>query len=88
MKYVVRTMLGMGLFAFCWALVGYSIYQFLQVGTCASGGPYAIARECPDGMGNIFFSLMGGILGLFVAIPIYGGRGAPPGGPGDSRPPG
>ena len=49
MKYVVRTFLGMSLFAFCWVAVGYGIYQMLQIGTCASGGPYVVARECPDG---------------------------------------
>jgi len=78
MRYVVRTLLGMAIFAFCWVAVGYSIFQLLQVGTCASGGPYAIARECPDGMGRLIVTLIGGIFLLFVAIPIYGSRGAPP----------
>ena len=45
MRYVIRTFLGMTLFAFCWVAVGYGIYQLLQVGTCASGGPYVSARE-------------------------------------------
>lgn len=79
MRYVVRTLLGMGLFAFCWVLIGYGIYQLLQVGTCASGGPYVVARECPDGIGWLMFSLIGGIFGMFVAAGIYMGRGAPPG---------
>jgi hypothetical protein len=79
MRYVVRTLLGMGLFAFCWVAIGYGIYQLLQVGTCASGGPYVSARECPDGIEALLFSLVGGILGLFVAMAIYAGRGAPPG---------
>jgi hypothetical protein len=61
--------------------VGYGIFQMLSVGTCASGGPYQIARECPDGMEALFFSLIGGVLGLFVAAGIYLGRGKPPGGP-------
>jgi hypothetical protein len=79
MKYVVRTVLGMGLFAFCWVLFGYSIYQLLQVGTCASGGPYAIARECPGGMERLIFSLVGATFLIFVALAVYMGRGAPPG---------
>ena len=79
MKYVVRTVLGMGLFAFCWVLLGYSIYQLLQVGTCASGGPYAIERECPGGMERLIFSLVGSVFLLFVALAVYAGRGAPPG---------
>jgi hypothetical protein len=81
MKYVVRTFIGMLGFAFCWVLVGWGIYDMLQIGTCASGGPYVVARECPDGTGGIFFALMGGILGLFVAAGIYLTRGTPPGGP-------
>ena len=81
MKYVVRTFIGMFLFAFCWVAVGYGINQMLQIGTCASGGPYVVARECPDGTTAIFFALFFGILGLFVAAGIYLTRGTPPGGP-------
>ena len=84
MRYVIRTLLGLGLFAFSWVLLGYSIYQLLQVGTCASGGPYSIARECPEGMERLIFTMIGGIVGPFVALPIYGTRGAPPG---SNRPP-
>ena len=79
MRYVIRTLLGMGLFAFCWVAIAYGIFQFLQIGTCASGGPYVSARECPDGIEALFFSLFGGVIGLFVAAFIYSGRGAPPG---------
>jgi hypothetical protein len=78
-RYVIRTALGMGLFAFCWVAIAYGIFQLLQVGTCASGGPYVSARECPDGIERLLFSLMGGIVGLFLAAFIYAGRGAPPG---------
>jgi hypothetical protein len=78
-RYVIRTAVGMGLFAFCWVATAYGIFQLLQVGTCASGGPYVPARECPDGIERLLFSLMGGVVGLFVAAFIYAGRGAPPG---------
>jgi peptidoglycan/LPS O-acetylase OafA/YrhL len=81
MKYVVRTFIAMFLFAFCWVAIGYGINQMLQIGTCASGGPYVVARECPDGTTAIFFALFLGILGLFVAAGIYLTRGTPPGGP-------
>ena len=60
MRYVIRTFLAMTLFAFCWVAVGYGIYQMLQVGTCASGGPYVSARQCPDGTEAIVFALIGG----------------------------
>jgi hypothetical protein len=39
--------LGLGsLVAFDWAL-----YEIVQTGTCASGGPYVSARSCPEGTG-------------------------------------
>lgn len=79
MRYLIRTLLGMALFAFCWVAVGYAINQLLQVGTCASGGPFVSARECPDGIELLMFSIIGAIVGLFVALAIYAGRGAPPG---------
>ncbi len=79
MRYVIRTLLGMALFAFCWVAIGYAIGQLLQVGTCASGGPYVSARECPDGIERLMFSILGAIVGFFVAAGIYAGRGAAPG---------
>ena len=79
MRYVIRTLLGMGLFAFCWVAIGYSVNQLLQVGTCASGGPYVPARVCPDGIERLMWALTGGIFGMFGAAAIYMGRGAPPG---------
>lgn len=81
MKYVVRTFIGMFLFAFCWVAIGYGIYHALQVGTCAEGGPYLITQPCPDGMERIFIAMMGGFILPFVAAGIYFTRGTPPGGP-------
>ena len=80
MKYVLRTFIAMTLFAFCWVAVGYGINQMLQIGTCASGGPYVSARQCPEGTEAVIYALMGGILLLFVAGGIYLARGNPPGG--------
>jgi hypothetical protein len=79
MKYVVRTLIGMGLFAFCWAVTAYAIFQLLSVGTCASGGPYVVARECPGGIERVMLALTGAIFLLFVAAFIYSIRGRAPG---------
>jgi peptidoglycan/LPS O-acetylase OafA/YrhL len=79
-KYVSRTFVAMTLFAFCWVAVGYGINQMLQIGTCASGGPYVSARQCPEGTEGVILALMGGILLLFVAGGIYMIRGKPAGG--------
>ena len=61
-----------------WAAFEYSIYQFLQIGTCASGGPYVSARPCPAGTGIYFAGLFGGIILGLIAIGVYATRGTPP----------
>ena len=57
-----RAWLGMaltflGLLATTWAL-----YRLMHSGTCASGGPYAIAHPCPGGTGLRILALLGGIV--------------------------
>jgi hypothetical protein len=77
-RYVLRTFLGMALFAFCWVAFAYAIFQLLQVGTCASGGPYVSARECPDGIERLMLVIPCALFLMFGAAFVYGGRGAPP----------
>jgi hypothetical protein len=79
MRYVVRTLLGVGLFAFCWAVTAYAIFQLLSIGTCASGGPYVSARQCPAGTERVMLALVGAIFLYFVAAAIYATRGPAPG---------
>ena len=79
MRYVIRTLLGFGLIAFTWVVFGYAIYQLLQIGTCASGGPYVVARECPGGIERVVLMIPAGLLVMGAGALIYGGRGAPPG---------
>jgi len=78
MRFYVRSFLGVGLFFFAWAAFEYSIYQFLQIGTCASGGPYLSARQCPSGTGIYFAGLFGGVILGLISIGIYATRGTPP----------
>ena len=79
MRYVIRTLLGLGLFAFCWAVTAYAIFQLLSIGTCASGGPYVSARQCPAGTERVMLALVGAIILYFVAAAIYATRGSAPG---------
>lgn len=65
------------LYLFCTKLTG-----LLDTGTCASGGPYAISRPCPEGTGTDVLLLMSSIFGLFVAAALAGLRGPRPGGGG------
>jgi hypothetical protein len=73
------------------ALLGYAastwlfctkLTTLLDTGTCASGGPYVSARECPEGTGTDVLLLSLSIVGFFVATGIAGLRGRKPGGGG------
>jgi hypothetical protein len=73
-----RAFLGMaivlvGLLATTWAM-----YRVMHTGTCASGGAYVIAHQCPAGTGLQILALMGGIvLGLIgAAVAGSGALGA------------
>ena len=57
----------MTLFAFCWVAVGYGIYQMLQVGTCASGGPYESRASARTGSRRCSSLCSAAISALFVA---------------------
>jgi hypothetical protein len=46
-----------GLAAFAWGL-----FNLIQTGTCASGGPFVVARECPEGTGLQIAGLMVGVV--------------------------
>ena len=49
MKYEIKTVVGLALLVGGVVVISYDVYQLLQIGTCASGGAYEIARECPEG---------------------------------------
>jgi hypothetical protein len=54
----------------------------LDTGTCASGGPYVSARQCPEGTGTDVLLLGLSIVGFFLSMGIAGLRGRRPGGGG------
>ena len=79
MKYFLRTVLGLGLLLLGATVIAYDVYQLLQIGTCASGGPYVSARECPDGTAILGLTIPAGVFAMIAGGVIYGGRGLPPG---------
>lgn len=79
MKYVFRTVVGLGLLVGSLIAISLTIYELLQVGTCASGGPYVVARECPEGTELLALLLPGSIFVGLGAATLYALRGAPPG---------
>src|SRR4051794_38319848 len=78
MKFYIRSILGLVIFFFAWVCFEYAIYNFLQIGTCASGGPYVSARQCPSGVGVYFAAVFGGIIFGLIGVGIYATRGRPP----------
>lgn len=84
MRYLLRTLIGFALISSAWIVLGYSLYQLLQIGTCASGGPYQVARECPAGTERLGLMIPAALLLIGIGAVVYAGRGRAPG---SDRPP-
>lgn len=56
-------------------LLGMGLNQVLDIGSCASGGSYAVTRPCPEGSDGVFWLAMAGallwILGMLVSTRIF-----------------
>jgi hypothetical protein len=85
-KYFVCTVVGLGLIVAAIVATSYAVYQLLQVGTCTSGGPYQVARECPDGTELLGLAVAGGVTAMFAGLGLYSFRGRAPGSDRDPRP--
>src|SRR3954462_5893852 len=82
MSYWVRAILGLALLAAGLGGFLYGLYELMNIGTCASGGPYVSARPCPEGTEAKALLLPGGlILGMVGGI-VFALRGGPLGGGG------
>ena len=86
MRYLLRTLIGLGLMVAAFVAISYAVYQLLQIGTCASGGPYVPARQCPAGTERIGFAIPIAILAILIGAAIYAGRGTAPGADRPPRP--
>ena len=82
MGFWTRTGLGVALMVGGVAGLAYCVVELASIGTCASGGPYVPARECPAGtewyIGGIFPSVIGFLVGVGV-FATRGGRATAPG---------
>ena len=70
---LIKAMIGYAGMAMCLTLVYLSMRAVMDIGgACADGGPYVVARSCPQGT---TITLLGGIFGgiLFVFIAALGG---------------
>lgn len=84
MRYFLCTLIGLALMVAAFVGIAYAVSQMLQVGTCASGGPYQVARECPAGMERLGLAIPVAILAIFIGAGVYSIRGTAPG---SDRPP-
>jgi hypothetical protein len=75
MGYYVRTLLGIALMLAGVAVFAYSTYRLIDIGTCASGGPYESARECPEGTGTLIVSMLPATLVVLAGVWTYSARG-------------
>lgn len=69
------TVAGVFLFAAGLTLLWLGMRAVMEIGGyCASGGPYEIRRECPDGTGLIFLGIFAGLVGTgLTAVGTFAG---------------
>jgi hypothetical protein len=75
MGYGTRTALGLALMVGGVAGLAYCIVELASIGTCASGGPYVSARECPAGTEGYIIGMFPAIIGFLVGAGIFASRG-------------
>ena len=85
MGYLIKAVLGLGLFLGSVVLFNVKLVELLETGTCASGGPYVSARPCPEGTGTDVMLLTGSIFMGLIGCGIFAFRGNPPWGGGRRR---
>jgi hypothetical protein len=81
MSYWVKAILGLTLLLSGLAAFEYGLYELMNIGTCASGGPYVSARECPEGTFGKALLLPGGLILAGIGIVVWALRGRRPGAP-------
>jgi hypothetical protein len=78
-RYFLKTVVGLGLLVASIVAISYAVFQLLQIGTCASGGPYVSARECPSGIERVGLAIPVAAFVMLIGAALYATRGAPPG---------
>jgi hypothetical protein len=76
MAYYTKAGLGIALMLAALGLLAWAVVDLVQIGTCASGGPYEIAQECPEGTGTKIGLIFVAVILFLVGIGIFATRGA------------
>ena len=85
MSYWVKAILGLVLFVTGLAAMEYAVAELMSIGTCASGGPYVSARECPEGTVGKALLIPAGLIVGGIGIVVFALRGPKPGAADDAR---
>lgn len=85
MKYFLRTVFGLALLLGGAVVIAYDVYQLLQIGTCATGGPYVSARLCPTGTERLGLTIPLALIVMAIGTGLYATRGTAPGSEGGGR---
>jgi hypothetical protein len=77
--YLIKAIVGLGLFLGSIALLNVELVKLLEAGTCASGNqPFEIARPCPEGTETAALLLTASIFGGLIGAFLFAVRGDPP----------
>ena len=75
MGFWTRSALGVALMVGGLAGLAYCIVELASIGTCASGGPYVSARECPAGTERYIIGIFPSVIGFLVGVGVFAARG-------------
>ena len=78
MAYLIKAGAGLVLFFGSIVVFNLKLVELLEVGTCASGGPYEISRPCPEGVGTDIVLLTASVFTGLIGAGIFAFRGDPP----------
>lgn len=70
MSRVIRTVIGLAMVAGGLLFAFWALYDLVQFGSCASGGPYVSARPCPAGTGAKIVGLVGSIFAVLIGAAL------------------
>jgi hypothetical protein len=84
-RYFLRTVIGLALLLGGAVVIAYDVYQLLQIGTCATGGPYVSARQCPPGTERLGLTIPIALIVMAIGTGLYATRRKAPGGEGGGR---